>query len=187
MLYKFFPILLPLLLAACQADPPDYKNGSVTPIATGNFASLARCIPDQTCANGPCAEKMLNAPNGTYLDMAKCRNLEVVFTGGVIWAQNNSSPDIAFHLGQNQVMGSYRVEASADGSEYQILGFIGALQAGSSLGCLATIVDKKALFSLDRCHTQTNISFLRITAVRAGGQFLLDAIEALSFAPTSVK
>lgn len=173
-------LLLGLSVAsACEADRPDPSGGTFPPAGQGRTISLARCSPGTVCPGPDCASKVLGAPDGLHLDLQRCPVLDVAWTGGTVVSSTNMA-HIALHVGQ--VSGLTRVEASDDGIDYVIVGFVGGVPGGTSQRCLSQLSGTRVLVALDRCNTLSQATMLRLTRDSAvQGSLKLDAVEALAF------
>jgi hypothetical protein len=180
-----------LLLAApalgCEATPPAVADGQGSNPGKDRFASIARCSPPPVCPGASCADNALGPPDGKIVDLGACATLDLAFTGGTITATKPA--DLALHLG-GAVAGLTRVEASRDAMSYTVIGFVAPrasdLPAGASATCAASVAGQVATLSLGSCNSLAQASFLRLTRDASNpGRLLIDAAEALSFAPLS--
>ena len=138
------------------------------------MASIAHISPGPSCA-----ANAVGAPDGKTVDMAQCPTLDLTWTSGKVLNIKDNA-DITLHL--NRVAGITRVEASEDGSYYQIVGFIGGTPAATPITCLSPSKGTSALIFLGKCNTMTNVSHLRLTRdATVSGSIALDAVEAINF------
>lgn len=186
MLSRTVLALAALLLPSCQAEHPPINEGQPPPKGQGPHATLAVCTPTVPCPGQACAENAIGPPDGLGVDLVSCATLDVVFTGGTIFAGEeigtDRKPDLDVVLTREG--GRTLVEGSSDGTIYEILGFIGSLPAGAADSCLAEVKDLRASLYLDRCHHMANVRHLRLTRDPVvSGSPAVDAFEALSFRP----
>jgi hypothetical protein len=179
--------LLGPLLAGCEATPPAAADGQGLTPGKDRFASIARCTPSPICPGLSCADNAIGSPDGKTVDLEACGTLDLAFTGGTITAAKPA--DLALHLGA-AVAGLSRVEASRDGRTYTVIGFVAArpsdLPSGITATCAASVAGQVATLSLGSCNSIAQASFLRVTRdTSIPGRSLIDAAEALSFAPLS--
>jgi hypothetical protein len=109
--------------------------------------------------------------------------LDVVFNAGNIVTQAGR-PDLTVYL-LSAPQGTTRIEASSDGTNYVIVGFMGVLPAQTPASCnsMATLTPTAqgmiASVALAACNTISNVTHLRLSA-DAGAMAIIDAIEALT-------
>lgn len=184
-------------LAACQAEPPmQWGGASVPAIGTDRYASVAvaSCRMVASCPGPTCARDLVTgAPDGRAINLTNddCYTLDVVFNGGTIIARRGV-PDVVIHLGRVDDTSIARVEASHDGSDYQLVAFINGPPSNTNSSCLATFLDAGAVIDLTAgerldgttvggCNLVSNVNHFRITRYDDGqGLLEIDAIEAVA-------
>ncbi len=188
-------MMLLVHLSGCQASPPPPHQGQGPGRSKGNYVSLVHCTPPSgrpvpSCPSASCPNNVIGPPDGTTVDLSMCPTLDLIFTGGTIIGQipeGATKGDITFTMGN--VAGLSRVEASINGSDYIIIGFIAessnSLLPGAKEHCAATVSGNQASLFLTRCNPIANASFLRIIRdASVPGTMTIDAVEALSFKPS---
>ncbi|MCB9556280.1 MAG: hypothetical protein H6707_09280 [Deltaproteobacteria bacterium] len=176
-------IPLAVYLVGCQAPLPSYRDGRAIPSNVGRYASVAHCSNAAACQDKICST-LTGAPDQRGVDLAACGTLDVAFTGGELRSVVGT-PDVAIHFLSLPSPVSVRVEASASGAEYVLVGFLGAPPAGTSLRCELDLPpgELRALLDVTRCNTLSSVQFLRLTDRQSGsGRVLIDAFEGLSLA-----
>jgi hypothetical protein len=125
----------------------------------------------------------VGAPDGTTVDLRACGTLDVAFTGGELLARVGQ-PELALVV-QPPLGAGLRVEASAEGEGYVIVGFAGDGPSSTAAQCTAPLEGQQVLVDLDDCNTIANVGFVRLVYEPRGGtgSVLVDALEALSFKP----
>jgi hypothetical protein len=195
--------------AACSADPPPVRSGSAPPLGSDRYANIATCTPvgdEEECPGDGCGDNAQGPPDGVSVWLARCGTLDAVFTAGNIRSLAGRA-DLAIVINATEigdpddVGGSVRIEASGDGVDFTIVGFIGSAPDPTiPTSCRAELVldgsdcatagsdPTRPCFLVDfaDCNTVSNVSFVRISEQRAGEQSVrIDAIRALpdSFCP----
>lgn len=182
------------LLAACQASPPERRDGRELPPNPGPYAGLAICTPPQgatppSCPGSSCASNATGAPDGQVVDLAACAALDLVFTGGaVIVGTSPEQPSLEVTFGA--LAGATWVEGSVDGASYVLIGVVAerpeALPYGVDKNCVASVSGKVAQLKLTRCHPIGSVGHLRLSADPATpGRATVDAVKALVFQPAT--
>jgi hypothetical protein len=167
-----------LLVVGCRATPPPRGDGPGVSPNTGPYPSLANCSPAPDCPGPSCASNATGQADGTTVDLAQCRALQLTFTNGTI-VPRYDQPDLAVEVGQ--VQGLTRVEASADALEFEVVGFI---NGGPRLECQAEQQNNRFLIYLERCNAITDVYVVRLVRDESvQGGLTVDAVEALSFKP----
>jgi hypothetical protein len=136
-----------------------------------------------TCPGESCGENAVGAPDSVTVDLRACGILDVVFTGGEIIARIGQ-PDVALIV-DPPVEGGIRIEASDEGDEYTLVGFLRGAPPGTSVRCEAILWESRVLVDIADCNTISNVRFLRLVyeAQGGGGSVRIDALQALSFEP----
>lgn len=176
-----------VVLAGCQAEPPGQGSGTPIEPVQGPYASHASCMtpgmPDSPCPGTTCAQNAVGAPDGSSVDMGVCGSLQLTFTTGLL-VPLRDQPDLVIHTTAGG--GVTRVLASADGSAFSDVAFIGQPPYPMVPDkCRAEQQGERFVVYIDRCGYQADITIIRLEREPSSSAGLqVDAIEALSFRPT---
>ncbi len=192
-------LVFALLTGACFAEEPSIPPGTILPPRRGDphFGDIATCVPTvggmalSGCPGQDCPKNVIgeNEPDGSSITLARCA-LDVVFTRGTIYTPefiqggDGGRPDLLLHLGAS-ASGSARVEASENGSDYTVVGFINkpsALPGTIHPRCIARCVERRCQ-SGDTCGDGSPCDpdgFCYATTCRAGGLAVLDLSAGFS-------
>ena len=190
------PLVAILLSFGCQAAPPASFARPFPASGTGRFPTVARCTSSRgqgACPGEGCATNAVGAPDGQTVDLATCGTLDLFFTGGAVvtGVGTVSGADFAVHFA-GSLSGAVRVEASADGADYVVVGFLneiprdpaltGAFSPAVLRGCLARQEGQQAEIDVANCNHAPNVAALRLSDPNGRpGDVSIDAVEALVF------